>query len=100
MATHVFGKEVELLDRSKEKIAAGTFDDEAVTAIVEGYEKLLKESRRLVRFSDRSEKNLRAAHTTIATQKEELESAHDQLSERANELEALVAARTEALRLS
>jgi len=76
MSTHVFGKEVALLERSRNLVAAGSFDDEAVSTILDGYEKLLRESRRLVRFSDRSEMNLRSAHSTIAAQKAGLEDAH------------------------
>jgi len=100
MASHIFGKEVELLERSRQLANSGAFGDEAISAIVDGYDKLLRETRHLVRISDRSEKNLRNAHSTIESQNAELETAHAHLGDHAETLEAQVKARTEDLKLS
>ena len=61
------------------------------------YIKLLKVTGRIVRMSDRSEERLKVANVTIVRQQQELEKAHGQLSEHAQQLENKVRDRTKEL---
>ena len=67
------------------------------TSLLGSYTKLLKITNRLVRMSDRFEERLKSAHITIQQQQQELEKAHQALSEHADNLEEKVKERTSEL---
>lgn len=61
MKEELFAREIDLLKRSRKLAANGQIDEGTMGDLLDGYEKLLKESRRLVRFSDRSDRKLKEA---------------------------------------
>ncbi|MBF0624894.1 MAG: GAF domain-containing protein [Magnetococcales bacterium] len=101
MEFDIFGEEEAALDRARVLLADSGASPEALregfSLLVGRYGKLSRDTRRLVRISDRSEHNLKLAHEQIRAQKAELELAHDRLSRQADILETMVQERTRDL---
>ena len=58
MSGGLFKQEEALLNIAKDSVAAKSFDSEQYQVLLKGYEKLLKQTRRLVKMSDRNEAEL------------------------------------------
>ena len=58
MSGGLFKQEEALLNDAKEKESSNSFDAEQNKLLLKGYEKLLKQTRRLVKMSDRTEAEL------------------------------------------
>jgi len=96
----VFEKEEEILKKASAALERGDIDTADFSDLVKHYRKLFKETRRLVRFSDRTEEKMILFNHLIEQQKADLEDAHAKLGEQAVHLEELVQERTNDLMLS
>ncbi|WP_197535615.1 HD family phosphohydrolase [Pararhodospirillum photometricum] len=94
MSTELFAKEQAILDRARAALATSHQEFESLAV---GYERLLKQVRRLVQISDRSEERLKDANLLIEQQKLALEKANEEISRHAELLEVRVRERTREL---
>jgi len=101
MASDLFDSEQVTLDEAEGYLDSGVIADEETreqfSKLLAGYRKMIKQSRRLVRFSDRTEEKIKKAHGQIETQQAELQKAHETLSDQAEVLELNVRERTQDL---
>ena len=59
MSNDLFAAEKQILEQAEQHLDAADLAPEAFAALLKGYEKLLKRTRRLVKMSDRSEAEIR-----------------------------------------
>jgi len=81
MSFRLFREEEDLVASARKVLDGGQFDDaEARTRfedLLQGYEKLFKDTRRLVRISDRNEAELNRLAQSLEEQADELRTARD-----------------------
>jgi len=99
MAGGTFKEEEKVLAKAKQVLTkADEYDLKTeYKGLLDIYKKLLKTTRRLTRFSDSNEKKLRQVNLKATKQQEELEKAHQSLTQHAELLEEKVGNRTKEL---
>ncbi len=100
MNHNLFAKEERTIEAAEAAIETGEVTPEQFSTLLNSYRKLFKESRRLVRFSDRTEEKMKQVNILIEKQKAELEGDHEKLGLQAECLEKLVQERTHDLAVS
>ncbi|MBT6096066.1 MAG: GAF domain-containing protein [Rhodospirillaceae bacterium] len=100
----LFSKEVAILEQAEARLEEPDklADDapELLTGLVKNYKRLLRQTRRLVRVADRTQEEIRGAHTKIETQKSEIEALYDERGRQNDILEETVRERTTDLQFS
>ncbi|HAT34463.1 MAG TPA: hypothetical protein DCS82_01995, partial [Rhodospirillaceae bacterium] len=98
MAEDLFETEQAALDAAEGLLAANSDWPEAAQtglgSLARHYKRLLRQTRRVVRVSDRTQDEIREANKTIQAQKDELEVLYDERSKQAEILEQTVQERT------
>ena len=101
MSGDLFQSEQAVLDEALRVLDAEEISDQTeyarFAALTKSYRKLFRDTRRLVRLSDRSDEKLKKAETQIKAQNSELEDAHSKLSRQTEILEIKVKERTRDL---
>ncbi len=102
MTYDLFRDEETLIASAKKALADGHFADGAARAgfeaLLEGYRKLFKETRRLIRISDRNEAEIRKLAKSLAAQAEELRLARNAAEEATRAKSAFLAAMSHEIR--
>ncbi|GEO81835.1 HD domain-containing phosphohydrolase [Pararhodospirillum oryzae] len=91
----LFAREQTVLDQARAALQATP--NPAFEVLADEYGRLVRQMRRLVQISDRSEERLKDAYTLIEQQKAELERANAAISRYADDLEQRVRERTREL---
>ena len=87
MKSSIFRREEELLNITKELLKKNNLSEDNIVSFISGYEKLLKQTKRLVKMSDRTEAELNELskeqvrlNKILSTQNNELETLSSKLS--------------------